>query len=697
VYVKHGLRIGRSKANDILLLDDDTVELNHAQIHVINGTPSLNTTRPDVHVRVDERLVQKLELHPGVCFGIGKTNFECHAGQSLPAGLLEFDFTICSHCGEPFAETMPQPGVNSAFVTCSKCGQSCLMIQTASLPRSAYVPTNYGQFTAVCFVTHGGMSIVLKGQRDAGYESVAIKLLWPPSQQDSLATQRFHREAEALRNIAHPNVVGLIESGRTGPFSYLVTEWVEGCSLRETILENEGNKKFCEFDQACIWMREACKALQVVHELGIVHRDIKPSNLLITGGGSLKLADLGLAKATVQTQTELTQTGQAPGTLLYMSPEQHRTPDFVDARSDLYSLGITFYELLTHRFPMGRWQPPSKINPAVPVEFDSLIEKLLEPEPEERISSAVDVIGYLDSFFVRISKRQKTEQITTPVESSERKFTVKASSTLLAVAVVAATFFVWAVLWKPDPPPEKEITNSIGMKLTLIPVGEFLMGSPEDEADSAVDEGPQHKVRITKPFYMGATEVTQGQWVSVMDTKPWSGKKYYEEGNDNPAVYVSWDDVVAYCKKLSSTENKLYRLPTEAEWEYACRGGTTTAYSFGSSTESLKDYAWFGENAKHIDDKYAYLVGTKNPNPFGLHDMHGNVWEFCSDWYGSDYYGSSPASDPPGATTGSDRVYRGGCGCDAAGRCRSAGRGRGDPSLRDFFLGFRLALIPSGQ
>lgn len=204
VYVKHGLRIGRSKANDILLLDDDTVELNHAQIHVINGTPSLRTTRTNVHVRVGERLVQKLELYPGVCFAIGKADFECLAGQSLPARLLEFDFTKCCHCGEQFAETQPQPGVNSAVATCSQCDQSCLMIQTASLPRCAYLPTNYGLFTAVRFVAHGGMSIVLKGQRDAGLQSVAIKLLWPPSQPGSLATQRFHREAESFECFAVP-------------------------------------------------------------------------------------------------------------------------------------------------------------------------------------------------------------------------------------------------------------------------------------------------------------------------------------------------------------------------------------------------------------------------------------------------------------------------------------------------------------
>ena len=176
-----------------------------------------------------------------------------------------------------------------------------------------------------------------------------------------------------------------------------------------------------------------------------------------------------------------------------------------------------------------------------------------------------------------------------------------------------------------------------------------------------------------------------------------------QEGADYPAVYVSWDDAVAYCKKLSTKENKLYRLPTEAEWEYACRGETTTAYSFataysfGSSTESLKDDAWFNEIAANNGEQHAHTVGTKKANPFGLHDMHGNVFEWCSDRYGSNYYGSSPASDPPGATKGSVRVFRGGCWDFTARGCRSAYRDWDAPSDRDDDLGFRLALSPSGK
>ena len=240
-----------------------------------------------------------------------------------------------------------------------------------------------------------------------------------------------------------------------------------------------------------------------------------------------------------------------------------------------------------------------------------------------------------------------------------------------------------------------EITNSIGMKLKLIPAGEFMMGSPADEAGRYDDEGPQHKVRITKPFYMGVTEVTQGEWFSVMKTRPWEGEKYVKEGNAYAATYVSWNDAVVYCEKLSASEGKQYRLPTEAEWEFACRGGKSTSYSFGGDAAQLNGYGWFDENAFNIGEEYAHEVGRKQSNPFGLYDMHGNVWEWCSDGKGD--YSASVAVDPQGPSTGSLRVGRGGSWSSSAGSCRSALRDSGDPLGRNSGLGFRLALTPSGE
>ena len=190
------------------------------------------------------------------------------------------------------------------------------------------------------------------------------------------------------------------------------------------------------------------------------------------------------------------------------------------------------------------------------------------------------------------------------------------------------------------------IENSIGMVLVPIPAGEFLMGSPETEPGRR-DNEVQHQVTLTKPFLLGVHEVTQGQWQAVMGTTPWKGKEFVKEGDDYPATYVSWHDAVEFCRKLSEKEGLEYRLPTEAEWEYACRAGTTTAYSFGDDASELGEYAWYRENARNVGQKYAHTVGQKKPNPWGLYDMHGNVWEWCSDWYGD--YPSGSVTDPQGA------------------------------------------------
>jgi formylglycine-generating enzyme required for sulfatase activity len=197
--------------------------------------------------------------------------------------------------------------------------------------------------------------------------------------------------------------------------------------------------------------------------------------------------------------------------------------------------------------------------------------------------------------------------------------------------------------------PDK-FTNSIGMKFVLIPAGEFTMGSPENEQGRDSNE-PQHKVKITKPFYMQTTEVTQAQWKAVMGNNP-----SYFKGNDLPVETVSWDDAQEFIKKLSAKEGVKYRLPTEAEWEYACRAGSTTKFYFGEDESKLDEYAWYHNNS----DGKTHPVGQKKPNAWGLYDMHGNVWEWCQDWYGADYYKNSPAEDPQGPASAESRVLRGG-------------------------------------
>jgi formylglycine-generating enzyme required for sulfatase activity len=235
-------------------------------------------------------------------------------------------------------------------------------------------------------------------------------------------------------------------------------------------------------------------------------------------------------------------------------------------------------------------------------------------------------------------------------------------------------------------PTGAPITNTIGMTFNEIHAGTFMMGSPETEKGSGEYEH-QHRVTISKTFYMQTTEVTQSQWKAVMGTEPWKGRPNVKEGPNYAATYVSWDDTVAYCKKLSEKEGKAYRLPTEAEWEYACRAGTETRWSFGNDEKVLGDYAWYHKNADDIGEKYAHQVGLKKTNPYGLYDMHGNVWEWCHDYFGEDYYKQSPEQDPTGPARGSFRVLRGGSWASVTRGTRSARRSRRNFSV---FIGFRL-------
>jgi len=232
----------------------------------------------------------------------------------------------------------------------------------------------------------------------------------------------------------------------------------------------------------------------------------------------------------------------------------------------------------------------------------------------------------------------------------------------------------------------KEILNSIGIKLMRIPNGKFMMGSPETE--DRKDDEIQHEVTISRNFYMGSTEVTQAQWVAIMEKNP---SRY--KGDDMPVEKVSWDEAVEFCKRLSEMPDekkagRKYRLPTEAEWEYACRAGTKTQYSFGDAIELIDEHGWYVDNSL----KEIHSVGMKKPNAWGLYDMHGNVWEWCADWYGE--YPKGSATDPRGPEDGLDRVSRGGSWTNDAVSCRSAYRFWRDSSNRHS-LGFRVALSSS--
>ena len=224
----------------------------------------------------------------------------------------------------------------------------------------------------------------------------------------------------------------------------------------------------------------------------------------------------------------------------------------------------------------------------------------------------------------------------------------------------------------------KTFQNSFGMEFVFIPNGLFEMGS----IDGHPDEKPVHRVTVSNNFYLGKYEVTQAEYEKVTGTKP----SHFKNCPRCPVEQVSWEDAQEFIKILNAKDEGRYRLPTEAEWEYAARSGTTTNWSFGNDLGALIIYAWYDANSGFK----SHEVGTRQPNNFGLYDMHGNVWEACQDWYGEGYYTKNPVTDPTGPATGSNRVYRGGSWFFDPGNSRSADRKSYEPSLRKNNIGFRL-------
>ncbi len=281
-----------------------------------------------------------------------------------------------------------------------------------------------------------------------------------------------------------------------------------------------------------------------------------------------------------------------------------------------------------------------------------------------------------------------------------------------------------------------EVVNSTGAKMVLIPPGEFLMGSSDQQIAAALKEAeevkadqgakdriqkserPQHRVILTKPLRIGTTEVTIGQFRKFVEAAKYvteaeqygfgdSAEKVltdkittiqkqrnwrnpgYAVTEDLPVTQITWNDATAYCKWLSAQEKTTYRLPSEAEWEYACRAGTTTQYSFGDDANLLEQFGWFYKNA----GGKSHPVGTKSANAFGLRDMHGNLYEWCHDVYDEKWYERPATSDPRGPISGANRVIRGGTWPYPASYCRSAARYFNTPSSRSAYYGFRCVQV----
>jgi len=238
-----------------------------------------------------------------------------------------------------------------------------------------------------------------------------------------------------------------------------------------------------------------------------------------------------------------------------------------------------------------------------------------------------------------------------------------------------------------------ELTDGVSMDFVYIPPGTFAMGAaPGEEGPLDDSEEPQHTVELSQGFYLAKYEITQAQWRAVVGTQPWRRRQYVKEGAQFPATYIAWLEVDEFVRRLNKKADKdLYRLPTEAEWEYACRAGTTTRWHSGDDEQSLDDYAWVSGNTWATGKKYPHAVGQKKPNAWGLYDMHGNVWEWVADW--ESRYTVEKQLDPKGPDDGERRSGRGGSFGTLGLGVRSASRFFSPPDARTPDVGTRILRV----
>ena len=545
--------------------------------------------------------------------------------------------------------------------------------------------------------------------------------------------QRFVREGKILAQLSHPGIVTVYDLFEEWGTAYMVMEFLEGRTL-EAELHTQPEHRFSE-PRVVEMITTLVNALDTIHQKGIYHLDLKPANIMVKQDGSIVLIDFGSAKQDFSKTTRAYTPAYAPPELF--------TGESLGPESDLFELGMMLHELLTGIRPpsvferdQNIWDPQTLSEPWRTM--------LIEALRLRRVHRPGSVKKWWQTYFEWVRQAETGKNKVEPRMEARKPNPGVANQPTQPREPVKLP----RTVPEPPPPPKSPLTveanyrgsqrlrtfgfevvtvndqgeiikrvqqqaryfsedlgNGVTLEMVAIPAGEFMMGSPADELDRDSNEDPQHRV-ILSAFYMGRFQVTQAQWQVVMGNNP-----SHFKGEKRPVEIISWNDAQEFCKRLSQKTGRKYRLPSEAEWEYACRAGTTTPFYFGPTiTTDLANYRgtdWqfgdrtypgnYGSGPKGQYREQTTEVGSFPPNAFGLYDMHGNVWEWCEDVWHDSYKGAP--TDGSAWVSGGDsnfRLLHGGSWDGNPRHCRSAFRNRYYAYNRFFDSGIRVVYSSPG-